>query len=57
MKGTAMTPFVAALDADEERALINDVSARVASAYPPLADGRVLFPFRRSFLIASRALG
>ena len=56
MKGTAMTPFLAALDADEERAFINDVSARVASAYPPLADGRVLFPFRRIFLIASRAI-
>jgi trans-aconitate 2-methyltransferase len=40
----------------EERAFIEDVSARVAKAYPRLADGRVLFPFRRVFLIASRAI-
>lgn len=56
MKGTAMTPFLAALDGDEARAFIGDVSARVAEAYPPLADGGVLFPFRRVFLIASRAI-
>ena len=57
MKGTAMTPFLAALDGDEARAFIDDVSARVATAYPPLADGRVLFPFRRVFMsIASRAI-
>jgi trans-aconitate 2-methyltransferase len=56
IKGSAMTPFLAALDGDEERAFIADVSARVARAYSPLADGRVLFPFRRIFLIASRPI-
>jgi trans-aconitate 2-methyltransferase len=56
MKGTAMTPFLAALDGEEERAFIDDVSGHVAKAYPPLADGRVLYPFRRIFLIASRLI-
>ena len=49
MKGTAMTPFLAALDGDEERAFIDDVSARVAEAYPLLADGRVLVPVPARF--------
>ena len=56
MKGTAMTPFLAALEGEEERAFIDDLSGRVAKAYPPLADGRVLYPFRRIFLIASRSI-
>jgi trans-aconitate 2-methyltransferase len=54
-KGTALTPFVAALAADEARAFVADYAARVAPAYPPLPDGRVLFPFRRVFVVATRA--
>jgi trans-aconitate 2-methyltransferase len=53
-KGTALNPFLAALAADEQRAFVADYAARVASAYPPLPDGRVLFPFRRLFVVASR---
>jgi trans-aconitate 2-methyltransferase len=56
MKGTTLTPFLAALDAGDARAFIGDVSARVSEAYPKLADGRVLFPFRRVFLVVSRAI-
>jgi trans-aconitate 2-methyltransferase len=56
IKGSIMTPFLAALDADEARAFVGDVSARVAEAYPKLADGRVLYAFRRVFLVASRAI-
>ena len=56
LKGTAMTPFLAALDADEAAQFIGDVSTRVAESYPPLSDGRVLFAFRRVFLVAARAI-
>ena len=42
-KGTTLTPFLAALDGDAQQAFIGDYSARVAAAYPALADGRVLF--------------
>ena len=56
LKGTAMTPFLAALEADEVPRFIGDVSARVAEAYPPLPDGRVLFAFRRVFVVAERAI-
>ena len=54
-KGSALTPFMAALAPDEGRAFIADYADRVAQAYPLHADGRVLFPFRRLFIVAARA--
>jgi trans-aconitate 2-methyltransferase len=54
IKGTALTPYLAALPEDLQRSFMNDVSQRVAAAYPALQDGRVLFPFRRLFIVASR---
>ncbi len=56
VKGTTLTPFLAALDASTQRAFMDDVSARVAPSYPALPDGRVLFAFRRVFVVASRAI-
>jgi trans-aconitate 2-methyltransferase len=53
--GTTLTPYLAVLPEDLHRAFIDDVSQRVAGAYPALPDGRVLFPFRRVFIVASRA--
>jgi len=55
MMGTTLTPYVALLPQELRRAFIDDVSQRVSAAYPALADGRVLFPFRRLFIVASRA--
>lgn len=54
-RGTALTPFLAVLDAQQQREFLRDYSARVAAAYPLRADGRVLFPFRRLFVVALRA--
>jgi trans-aconitate 2-methyltransferase len=54
-KGSALTPFVAALAADEGRAFAADYAERIARAYPLRADGCVLFPFRRVFVVATRA--
>jgi trans-aconitate 2-methyltransferase len=54
MKGTALTPFLAPLDADAQRAFVAECSDRVAQAYPPGPDGRVLYPFRRVFVVAVR---
>ena len=53
-RGTALTPFLAALDPDEQRAFVADYAARLRIAYPPRADGSVLFPFRRLFIVASK---
>jgi trans-aconitate 2-methyltransferase len=55
-RGTALTPFLARLDADAQRAFVEDYSARIATAYPALPDGRVLFPFRRVFIVAMRPM-
>ena len=54
VKGTSLTPFLAVLDADAQQAFIDDCSERIARAYPPLPDGRVLYPFRRVFIVAKR---
>ena len=54
IKGTTLTPYLAALPDDLQRTLMDDVSQRVSAAYPALPDGRVLFPFRRIFVVASR---
>jgi trans-aconitate 2-methyltransferase len=53
-KGTWLAPMLAALDADERAEFIVDYSARMHIAYPPLPDGRVLFPFKRLFIVAKR---
>ncbi len=54
-KGTALTPFLEALDPDEQRAFVADYAERTRMAYPVRSDGRVLFPFRRLFIIATRS--
>lgn len=51
-RGTALTPFLAVLDADAQRAFLDDYRQRISTLYLPLADGRVLFPFRRQFVVA-----
>ena len=52
---TGLRPFVAALESEAEReAFLAELHARVAQAYPPQGDGRVLFPFRRTFVVAYR---
>lgn len=54
VKGTALRPFLAALDEPERSAFEDDYRARVAAAYPPLADGRTPLLFRRLFFVARR---
>jgi trans-aconitate 2-methyltransferase len=53
-KGTWLMRFLQALPPDEAAAFEADYAARVRAAYPPLADGRTLFPFRRLFIVAVR---
>jgi trans-aconitate 2-methyltransferase len=54
-KGTALTPFLEALAPDEQRAFVADYAERIARAYPLRSDGGALFPFRRVFVVATRA--
>jgi trans-aconitate 2-methyltransferase len=52
---TGLRPFWAALrDETEREEFVNELKGRVALSYEVRADGRVLFPFRRTFVIAYR---
>ncbi len=56
IRGTGLRPFLAALADDAERAeLERQLLHGVEQAYPRQSDGRVLFPFRRLFVVAYRA--
>jgi trans-aconitate 2-methyltransferase len=54
-KGTGMRPFLDALPTDTERERFPaGYLAAIREAYPTRDDGRVLFPFRRLFIVAYR---
>jgi len=55
MRGTALVPFLDALDAGERGAFVGALAARIGEAYPCRGDGGVLFPFRRLFIVATRS--
>jgi trans-aconitate 2-methyltransferase len=55
ISSTGLRPFLEALDGDAERQLFVDrFAARVAQSYDKRPDGRFLFPFTRTFVIAYR---
>lgn len=55
IRGTGLRPFLQALESDEQRARFEKLLLEgVTSAYPKQKDGRVLFPFRRLFVVAYR---
>lgn len=54
MRGAALVPFVAALSQDDRQRFVDDYAARIERAYPRRADGNVMFPFRRLFIVATR---
>jgi trans-aconitate 2-methyltransferase len=52
---TGLRPFLAALDHEHEReAFVRALKDRVRASYASRADGKVLFRFRRTFVIAYR---
>jgi trans-aconitate 2-methyltransferase len=52
-KGTGLRPFLETLSSAEDREkFLAAYLEQIRTAYPPRVDGRVLFPFRRLFLIA-----
>jgi trans-aconitate 2-methyltransferase len=56
-KGTGLRPFLEALADDADRAaFLDEYLLRIGQAYPPRSDGHVLFPFRRLFIVAYRAV-
>ncbi len=51
---TAMRPYIADLPPDRLDCFVAAYDAALATAYPPLADGRVPFPFLRVFFVLTR---
>lgn len=53
-KGTALRPYLAALDESEQAEFLSRYTAAIAKAYPAVPGGAVLLPFPRLFVVASR---
>lgn len=53
-KGSALRPYLAPLDEGEKAGFLVRYLAAIAEAYPALADGTVLLPFPRLFVMAQR---
>ncbi|MCI4372024.1 MAG: methyltransferase domain-containing protein [Thermoplasmata archaeon] len=55
VKGTTLRPYLDALPSPVDReTFLAEITRGMTVAYPPQADGQVLFPFRRLFLLAHR---
>lgn len=55
-RGTGLRPFLEALDSESERKnFTTEYADRIRPFYPPRANSKVLFPFRRTFVIAYAA--
>ncbi len=54
-RGTGLRPWLEALADDQARVrFLEDYRAALAPEFPPQRDGKILFPFRRLFVIAYR---
>lgn len=55
-KGTGLRPFLGPLNDMERKTFLAQYEAALAKAYPTQADGTVLLPFPRLFIVATREI-
>jgi trans-aconitate 2-methyltransferase len=55
VRATGLRSFLDALEAGERGDFVAEYTARIAAAYPPRVDGRVLLAFPRLFFVAVRS--
>lgn len=53
-KGAGMRPYLSELDEEERLLFLDRYKERIAPFYPLMADGMVLLPFPRLFIVATR---
>ena len=53
-KASGLRPFLAPLTDAEKADFLREYQARITQGYPALADGTVLLPFPRLFIVATR---
>lgn len=53
-KGSGLIPFLSPLTEEERAQYLQEYLTAVSNAYPALADGSVLLPFPRLFIVATR---
>jgi trans-aconitate 2-methyltransferase len=53
--GSGLRPYMAVLDAEDQKAFYDAYARLLAEAYPIRPDGITLFPFRRLFIVVRRA--
>ena len=53
LHGTGLRPFLARLDAAEQRLFLDRYAALLAEAFPAQIDGKILLPYPRLFFIAT----
>jgi trans-aconitate 2-methyltransferase len=51
LQGTTLRPVLALLDGHQQARFLDELSRRIAAAYPARSIGTV-FPFRRMFVVA-----
>jgi trans-aconitate 2-methyltransferase len=54
VRATGLRPFLDALGEEERGTFVAEYKSRIAAAYAPRADGRVLLAFPRLFIVAQR---